>query len=278
MRRSGIFAVCLLCCFAFEAAAQETGQRLLDQFDYPHEMLGQQDCANIPLFERLKFKPCRYSYIRDMRTYAEKEEAQRRERLELEKSRAWLWFNAPPSIGNCNSVPDLEKAKFEFQCAPRQVSDGAVGLFEVKFSQLQSQRDALAARVAILRSDFERLNARASRQSTTLPPEILALGELLAKLDAVDRQAALLQRFSIEFQRSQAFDLTTLPRIAIEPAPPGLNLHLAAGTGSPIAGQTPATGDMVLVLGDAPGDPASLILVHTDIGVVYANKSEFYAR
>lgn len=278
MRRSGGLAVVFVLLFALQAASQDIGQRLLDQFTYPHEQLLQQECSRIPLFERLKFQPCQFGYLGEIRAYADQKIIERRQRLEMERSRAWLWFNAPPAIGDCNTVPALEKAKFEFQCAPRQVSDGATGLFEVKLTQLQNQRDALAARIAIIQSDLADLSARASRQPTGLSPDVLAMAEILAKLDQADRRAALLQRFSVEAQRIQLVDLTVLPRIAIEAAPPGVDLHLEAGMDAPIAGKTPQTGDVVVVLGDAPSDPTSLILVHTDLGVVFANKSEFYAR
>lgn len=256
-------------------ANQGANLRLLDQFVDPYQAL---DCAEFPLFERLKFQRCRFGYLRDIRLYAEQRDALRKERLEIEKSRAWLWFSAPPSIGNCNTVPELEKAKFDYQCAPRAVSDGAVGLFEVKLSQLQSQRDALASRVAIVRGDFERLTARASRVSLAEPQEAQTLREILGKLDLVDRRAALLQRFSLEAQRLQELDLAAMDRIIVAPAPPALDLRRTAEPDAPVIGQTRVDGDVVVVIGEAPGDATTLTLVHDDFGVVFANKSEFYAR
>lgn len=268
-------SIILTLLFVTGAAAQETGQRLLEHFSDPYEAL---ECGEFPLFERLKFERCRFGYLRDLRTYADDRDALRRERFEIEKSRAWLWFSAPPAVGNCNTLPDLEKAKFDYQCAPRASSDGAVGLFEVKLSQLQSQRDALAARMAIVRSDFERLSAKASRQLAVTPPEVQALGEVLAKLDQAERRSALLRRFSIEAQRLQGIDLAAMERISIVTAPAALALRRGPDTEAPLVGQTRGGGDVVVVVGEAQDDAASLILVHPDFGVVYASKSEFYAR
>ena len=204
--------------------------------------------------------------------------AEREKRLEIEKSRAWLWFNAAPAVGNCITVPDLEKAKFEAQCAPRQSADGALGLFDVKLSQLQSQRESLAARIAVIRNDFERMRDRAARQSTVVPPEVQALGDILAKLDQVDRRAALLRRFAVEVRRPEAVDLGSLSQVMIEQAPAGLPLRLEADEGAPLVGQTSTGGDVVIVLGEAPGNSDGIALVHADLGMVFANKTAFYSR
>lgn len=278
MRRSGVLALPLILFLASGVSAQGTAQALFDQFINPYENLSKEECSNIPLPEWPKFRSCRFAYLSEIRAYRDRLEEERRQRLEIERSRAWLWFNAPPSVGNCLTVPDLEKAKFNYQCAPQQNSDGALGLFDTKLSQLQSQRDALATRIAVIRSDFARISARAARQSTMVPPEVQALQEILVKLDQVDRRAALLRRFSLEILRSETGELTSDADILIETAPAGLTLRVEPGEGAPEAGRVSATGDPVIVLGEAPEDSGALTLVHTDFGVVFANKSAFYAR
>ncbi|MEM0921543.1 MAG: hypothetical protein AAGI13_00755 [Pseudomonadota bacterium] len=210
-------------------------------------------------------------------------EAQRLARLEIEKERAWLWFTGtgPPTVENCADVPELEKAKFAYQCAPRQNNADVVALFEGELARIRDQRDRLSARVEIVRKDYERLTAREAslgRSSPDMSAQIAGLEGLLDKLDAVTLRGDVMRRFVMELERNRDLDLGQVARIAFDEAPPALPLSSGPEPTSDPVGQTNGGGDIVIVIDTLEATQDTIMLVHEGFGLVYANKTDFYAR
>ncbi len=280
--RSGILGFLALFAasfFPFSSQASQTSDGLLAQIGDPVQI---QSCQDVPLLEWPKFRTeCGFEYLRALPLYLEAREALRRERLEIEKSRAWVWFVAPPTAGNCADIPELEKEKFAYQCAPKRDNNDLVGLFEWDLARLKDQRDALAARVEIVRKDYDRLRSRQDtfgRSSPEIAAQLEGLREVLDRLDAVALRGDVMRRFVMELERNRAFDLGQVARIALDEAPAALSLTADPDPTSEPVGQTNGSGDIVIVIETVEPDPETIMLVHAGYGLVYADKSDFYAR
>lgn len=258
------------------AHATDVGERLLREFENPYSQF---DCDSAPVLERLKFTGCGFGYITTLPIYLAQREAARTERLEIEKARAWLWFAEPPIAENCNTIPELERAKFAYQCQPRAGGTDALGLLELNLVRLQNKREALAARVAVLRSDYERLRAREEVVGRLSPQEreqVAQLNTVLASLDrALSKQDAM-SRFAFELQRNQV-NLDTVSGVNLVVAPGGLLIRSSPERTAPELGVA-TNGDVVVLISMAGINDGTLMLVHPDYGLGYADRTEFYAQ
>ncbi|MFK7878338.1 hypothetical protein [Roseobacter sp.] len=260
------------------ASASEAVGSFLGEFQNPYPNF---KCEDAPILEWLKFEGCGYLYIQELPNYLANREKAWEERLEIERARAWVWFVAPPTAESCDIIPALEKAKFSYQCAPRSEGTDALGLFEWELARLQGQRDGLAARLEIVRNDFERLKTRQATSGVLSPRDLESMNELrqiLDTLDQVARRESLTRRFALELEGNRGLDLGSVTQIVVEEAPAGLLLKTGSDSGFTEVGSISDTGENVIVIETEDTDAQTVMLVHAEFGLVYVDKSEFYAR
>ncbi|WP_299736509.1 hypothetical protein [uncultured Roseobacter sp.] len=250
---------------------------LLDSFQSPFENF---DCSSAPVLERLKFDGCQFGYLTfDLPTYLEERKAAQAARVEEEEARVWAWFAGPPTTEDCALLPALERAKFSEQCDPQTASTDALSLFQWELERLRGQRDSLASRISSLRQEYERLQARQETIGFSPRASEVAFADftaVLAALDAKLLQVEAITRLSLELERQSELPFGQVRQLSLVVAPANV-VMTADADGVEELGKTTADGDQVIVI-DADTDIASsLLLVHPELGLVYANKADFYA-
>lgn len=159
--------------------------------------LGEQprpECSSIEAVERGKFPHCRLTWLsRELPNYAAEIARLSQERIEREANEAWAWLAIQP-VQDCNTVPELEKAKFP--ACIEQRGDGVSSLLashENGVAQLRAFRDQLASDLADLRARVDRLKERGGgTQNGAAGLLAVELVPLLERLTALESQARLL--------------------------------------------------------------------------------------
>lgn len=258
------------------AHALDVGERLLLEFENPYEGV---DCSSVPILEYMKFG-CGFEYLTALPEYLAAREAALTERLEIERGRAWTWFDGPPLAGNCEVVPELERAKFVHQCRPNNSGTDALGLFELNLERLKTKRDSLADRIEIVRKDFERLQARQAALGRLSPDDQARIDDFQAVLNALDRallKEQAIARFVFEIQRNSTLDLSGASTITIEDVPGEIILRQGPATDTAGLGAI-VPGDVVVVVNMDTSAGDQIAVVHRDLGLGYVARSEFYGR
>lgn len=233
-------------------------------------------CEDVPVLERLKYPKCAFNYERfELQQFVDELAAQEIARREAEDARLWEWFSVPPIANDCDALPELEKAKFAFDCNPGQAGTSTLAFFEERLDVLLARRESLARRISSLQRDYEEYQSLASRIETTSTTTALPeLETVLASLDATAAQADLLVRVGFELARRPELDQIT--SISIETAPAGLSVY-AFGAPDDIVGTIDARSPIVALIQFANTPDDRVTLVHAQLGVVTALTSDFAA-
>lgn len=217
-------------------------------------------CVDVPVLERLKYAPCRHRYNKsELAAYLEEFAAIRRERFEAKQARLWEWLTLRPSP-NCETLPDLEKAKYDYHCLTAVL--GGSNYAEDLVSQLtalKNQRDELAQRIASLRERYNEISA--SGFTTDAPVnegQIAVLQSTLARLDAGLIRLGLLEKFA-EIVSEDMGD-ASIRRIAFVELPSGVELYATPEDGSELLGTIEGAGETVIRVEAAAADePATFV-------------------
>ncbi|WP_420862021.1 hypothetical protein [Algirhabdus cladophorae] len=261
-----------LCLFSANGAVADM---LTDQFPNPVDEVV---CDQIPVLERGKYEKCAFAYLEfELDPFVAELEARREQRRIAQQARLWEWFTAPPVAASCEELPELERAKFVFQCDLQQSSAGTLSYLDLNLQRLQTSRDSLARRITALQNEFTELQARQDRVDSA-PSAVLAapeLGAVLTRFQSVADQATTMERLASEL--AQRPDLGKIDKITLVSAPVGINLTDWQDA-SVVIGQIDRSGVLVAMINAAWTNPQSVLLVHPQLGLVAALKSEFNAE